>query len=62
MTTHMLINILLGVNIGITIANGFILLRSWRIMRNLDKLQAETWETLNDAIALRKRFEELNSE
>jgi len=58
----MLTNILLGVNIGIAIANAFILVRFWRIMRNIDKLQAETVETLSDAITLRKELEKLNEE
>jgi len=58
----MLTNILLGVNIGIAIANAFILVRFWRIMRNIDELQAETVETLCEAINLRKELEKLNEE
>jgi len=58
----MLTNILVAANIGIAIANGFILMRCWRTMRKVDKLHAETWETLGEVIILRDRLEKLNPE
>jgi len=49
----MLSNIFLTINVIIAIANGFILMRCWRTMREVDKLHAE-------AVVLKERFQKLN--
>lgn len=56
----MLTNILVAGNIGIAIANGFILMRCWRTMRKVDKMHDESADILLELLALRKRFQELN--
>jgi hypothetical protein len=51
---------LVGLNVGIAIANGFMLVRCWRTMRKVDQMQAETTEILSRALALKARFKKLN--
>jgi hypothetical protein len=47
--------ILVAVNFAIAIANSIILFRSWRTMREVDRLQAETAKVLAQAQALPMR-------
>ena len=51
---------LVTVNIVVAIANFVILGRCWRTMRKIDKMHAETAETLFEVIALQERFRKLN--